>query len=316
LLPLARQVLLFLTACLMAFHCAVATARADATTIGVVYPEVREPFRSVFESIIAGIEQQAGSRVARFPLDESVEPQLINDWATRNRIDAVIALGRRSHALTRPLAQIKPVTTGAVRMSPDLDKGTGIVLNPDPKVVFAKLRQFEPKVKRIVVIYNPKKNAWLIRRAEKAAKDLKITLDARAVSDVRQSARLYRDILKRQSGTQHAVWLLNDKSVFDTKAIFPIVLQEAWNRNFLVFSNNPAHVKRGVLFAMYPDNAKMGQSLAKLALKTAKAGSKKTNTMLPLRDLLIAFNVRTAEHLGLDVDRKQRDEFDLVFPPQ
>jgi putative ABC transport system substrate-binding protein len=67
---------------------------------------------------------------------------------------------------------------------------------------------------------------------------------------------------------------------------------------------------------MYPDNAKMGQSLAKLALKTAKAGSKKTNTMLPLRDLLIAFNVRTAEHLGLDVDRKQRDEFDLVFPPQ
>ena len=35
---------------------------------------------------------------------------------------------------------------------------------------------------------------------------------------------------------------------------------------------------------------------------------------LPLRDLLISVNVRTAEHLGLEITSRQKRAFDLVFP--
>jgi len=38
--------------------------------------------------------------------------------------------------------------------------------------------------------------------------------------------------------------------------------------------------------------------------------------MHALSDLLIAFNMRTAEHLRLNVTRQQRNKFNLVFPVQ
>ncbi|WP_255210805.1 hypothetical protein [Methylogaea oryzae] len=34
----------------------------------------------------------------------------------------------------------------------------------------------------------------------------------------------------------------------------------------------------------------------------------------PLKDLLFAVNLRTAEHLGLRFDSQDRRQFDLVFP--
>lgn len=316
LLLLMRYVLKIIFVGLLAFHCTQATILAGSDSIGVVYPVIREPYRSVFESIMAGIEQHAGSRVKRFALKGSEHPQNLNQWVHKNNINTVIALGKSSHKLSRSLSNDKRIIIGAVLMSSDLDGNEGIVLNPEPKAVFAKLRQFASNIKQISVIYNPKKNAWLIHRAKQAAIDQKIVFHAYPVSDLHQAAKLYRDVLKRQSGTTNAIWLLNDRSVFDNNVILPLVLQEAWNRRFLVFSNNPVHVKRGVLFATYPNNSQMGISLAKLALEDSQNKSVKTNQMLPLRDLLVAFNLRTAEHLDLDVDRKQRDNINLVFPAQ
>ncbi|MFV2061661.1 MAG: ABC transporter substrate-binding protein, partial [Gammaproteobacteria bacterium] len=157
------------------------------------------------------------------------------------------------------------------------------------------------------------KNSWLIEQAILAAKDFNLQCNSYPVTNLHQAAKQYRDLLAQQAGTENAVWLLNDNTVFDRNALFSLVLQEAWNRNFIVFSNNPAHVKRGVLFAMFPDNQKMGSSLFNLA-NTNTLNSNKQNRMKTLEDLLIAFNTRTAEHLQLNVSRQQRSKFDLVFP--
>ncbi len=305
---------------LFVFYCCSFTVLAKSVHLGVVYPEIREPYRSVFESIISGINQQAkesnANEVQRLTLYKSTDKLILDNWINDNKIDSVIALGRRSHNLTISLMPKISVTTGAILMSKDLNKhNTGIVLNPNPELVFKQLRKLAPNVKRISVIYNPDKNAWLIEQATQVADKLNIQLDSYAVSNLHQSAQQYRDVLKLQSGTQNAVWLLNDNTVFDRNAIFPLVLQEAWNRQFLVFSNNPAHVKRGVLFAMFPNNVQMGKSLFKLVHEN-NSKSIKNNTMHALSDLLIAFNMRTAEHLRLNVTRQQRNKFNLVFPVQ
>ena len=66
--------------------------------------------------------------------------------------------------------------------------------------------------------------------------------------------------------------------------------------------------------ALYPDNVGLGRSLGTLAINRTQIGGLKTSGMLPLRDLLVAVNVRTAEHLGLDLVRRGKQEFDLMFP--
>ena len=47
----------------------------------------------------------------------------------------------------------------------------------------------------------------------------------------------------------------------------PMALEAAWKRRLVVFSSNPLHVKRGTLFALYPDHELMGSALADLAIR-------------------------------------------------
>ena len=96
-------------------------------------------------------------------------------------------------------------------------------------------------------------------------------------------------------------------------SVLPLVLQESWNRSLAVFSSSFGHVRRGVLFSLYPDNVELGKSLAGLALGILASGNHGGRGMMPLRDVRIAVNLRTAQHLGLDLSRQQQS-FDLVFP--
>jgi putative ABC transport system substrate-binding protein len=110
------------------------------------------------------------------------------------------------------------------------------------------------------------------------------------------------------------LWLLQDDSVVDEQAILPLVLQVAWDRNLAVVSNNPAHVKKGVLLSVYPNNPGLGVSLANLALKHANDKNPIIPGITPLRDLLVAMNTRTAEHIGIYRSGKRIDGVDLTFP--
>ena len=73
-------------------------------------------------------------------------------------------------------------------------------------------------------------------------------------------------------------------------------------------------MRKGALFSLYPDNVGMGRSLAALALQQMQGGPNKTASIKPLRDLLLAVNLRTAEHLGLQFSNQTQREFGLVFP--
>jgi putative ABC transport system substrate-binding protein len=124
---------------------------------------------------------------------------------------------------------------------------------------------------------------------------------------------LYRKFFKTLEAGKEAVWLLQGDAGLRERSVLYNVLKESWNNGILVFSSNPSYVSKGVLFSLYPDNRRMGSALASKLL-ARKAGEKPT--IEQTRDLLIAVNIRTAKHLGLDVSRSQRREFDVIFPRQ
>jgi putative ABC transport system substrate-binding protein len=94
-----------------------------------------------------------------------------------------------------------------------------------------------------------------------------------------------------------------------------VVLQEAWGRNLTVFSSNVAHVRRGALFSLYPNNVEVGRNLAEFALDYLSSSTPPQRNVMPLKAVQLAVNVRTAAHLGVDIAGKQAT-FDLVFPEQ
>ena len=71
-----------------------AAAAEPAAALGVLYPDIGEPYRSIFTKIIEGIEQQAKGRVASFAVGTAtIGPELATELR-RRELRVVIALGR------------------------------------------------------------------------------------------------------------------------------------------------------------------------------------------------------------------------------
>ncbi|MDX9741103.1 MAG: ABC transporter substrate binding protein [Gammaproteobacteria bacterium] len=293
-------------------------AAAAEPVVGVVYPDIREPFRSVFISIAKGIGAKLGTDPQMLPLADSQAVQDVASWARSENIEVIVALGSRGPAISDALSDAMPVIVGAVHISPDLlDKRyAGVSLNPDPLLLLERLRTFAPTVRRVTVIYHRERESWMIDRAADTARRLGLELNAIPVDRLQEAVGAYGEVLASLRSGTDALWLSQDSAVLDEQAVLPMILREAWNRKLIVFSSNPGHVRRGVLFALYPDNYAMGTRLGAMTLEFAAKGNgnPKTQGLRVLRDISVALNVRTANHIGLRYPKEVLQAIDLVFP--
>lgn len=293
------------------------TVQAETRSVAVLYPEVREPYRAVFLEIIRGMEKELGQSVTPYVLEN--EPSRLTSIIERmkeDKIDVVVSLGRAGLEAAKTLSETFPVVIGAVMVAPgqEIQGLSGISLAPDPDVLFEQLQRIAPAIKEITVVFDPTQTAWEIEHAKKVAQTRGFLLKALPAQDVQQSSTLYRQVLVEIKDNSIALWLPREGLAMTEQVLLPVVLKEAWEKNFVVFSSNLDHVRKGALFSLYPDNIGMGRSLAALALQQLRTGTPKTAGIKPLRDLLLAVNLRTAEHLGLQFSSQTRREFGLVFP--
>ena len=133
--------------------------------------------------------------------------------------------------------------------------------------------------------------------------------------DLKSAVRRYQDMLGSVNPRRDAIWLPQDSTTVDESAVLPLVLREAWSQNLVVFSSNVMHVRRGVLFSLYPDNAELGRSLAGAALSAQQSSSAPSRGIQALKQVLTAVNTRTAEHLGVDL-RISQQRIHLALPEQ
>ncbi|HEV8690011.1 MAG TPA: ABC transporter substrate binding protein [Ideonella sp.] len=290
-----------------------ALAQASGT-IAVVYPEVGEPFRSVFARIVEGIDERARERVTKLVIDAHSNSAELAEELRRRDARVVIALGRQGWTLVKPLEPSLAVIVGCVVSVPEGQaRGATIyTLAPDPALLFARLRELVPAARRVIVVYDPRQNDWLLRLAREAAKAQGLELMAQEASDLPAALRVYQAALARADARRDTLWLPQDTSTVDESAVLPLVLKEAWERSLAVFSSNVSHVRRGALFALYPDNLEIGRTLANAALRSL-SGVRAAEGVFALREVRAAVNTRTAAHLGLAPDAVA-SRFDLQFP--
>lgn len=289
---------------------------SDVDGIAVIYPDISEPYRSVFTQIIEGIEARAKGRVANFAVGPNVDVGELNNSLHRQDTKVVIALGRQGMKIASRLdSNIGVVVGGVLSPSEDGDRVLQVnSLSPDPALLFSRLKKMMPNARRVYTVYDPRQNEWLIRLAKEGAVAQGLELVTYQAQDLRSAMRAYQEIIAVVDGSQDALWLPQDSTTVEESTVLPLVLQESWTRNLAVFSSSFGHVKRGVLFSLYPNNVELGRHLAGDALGLLASGSGETPSMAPLREVLMAVNLRTAKHLGLNTNRLQ--SFDMVFPEQ
>lgn len=294
-----------------------AAAGGNIGPIAVLYPDIGEPYRSVFSKIIEGIEENTQAKVTSYAVGNNFNAEALSGELKRLDIRVVIALGRNGLRAANTLDKEIGVITGGVVSVPDADVRDGAILSlaPDPALLFARLKTLSPKTQRVFVVFEPRQNGWLIKLAKDAARNQGIELVAQEAGDLKSALGIYQSFFATADPRRDALWLPQDSSTVDESLVLPLVLQESWARNIPVFSSNVSHVRRGALFALYPNNKELGRNLANSALGLA-GGNPAVRGVLPLRDVLAAFNTRTASHLGLTLSSSQQRSFDLLFPEQ
>lgn len=292
-----------------------ATLASAPGNIAVLYPDMGEPYRSIFAKIIEGIEAQAGAPVTSYAVGANVAPAEMVANLKRQDIRVVITLGREGMRAAGALERDFGVVVGGVVSGPEGEARNYPVVSlaPDPGMLFERLKQFMPGARRVVVVYNPKQNAWLMRLARDAARRHGLELLALEASDLKGAVRIYQEQMAAADPKHDALWLPQDSTTVEESSVLPLVLETAWSRNLAVFSSSVTHVRRGALFSLYPNNTALGRQLATSALNYPKSSTLPTAGTVPLKDALLAVNVRTASHLGLQLAAPQQG-FDLVFP--
>ena len=284
----------------------------SAAALAVIYPDIPEPYRSVFMQIVDGVTEASTQKVHVIPVGSKIDASSLNAQLKRLNVKAVIALGRQGLKTAEQLDRDIAVTVGGVLSLPDAQQQSyyGISLTPDPALLFANMKGLQANVKRVWVVIDPRHNDWLIRMAKEPARALGLELLVHEVSELSEAVRVYEQLFAGADPKRDAVWLPHDPTTIDEQTILPLVLRQSWQRDIPVFSSTYVHVKKGVLFVLYPDNRAMGRSLAALAQRSADA----RKGLALLRDVSMAVNLRTASHLGLNITSEQQRSFEAVFP--
>jgi len=291
-------------------------ANADPLrVVAVLYPETDAPYRQLFAEILGGIERGLPAETVRaHALPAAPDAVALRRWLDQEAPVVVVTLGRVPTETYEHLGRKTPQVIGALDASPQTRPNVaGVGLAVDPALLFATLQQLAPAKRRVWVVFNPAYDRWLMDLARTAATARGLELESLEAGDLRESARQFLHVLKTADPTTDAIWLVADAGIIDSQTILPLVIEKSWQRRLPVFSNSFAHVKRGVLFALYPDNISLGRRLAELSLQALRTPDARAGVEV-LRAVKRALNLKVVGHLELDVPPDIERQFDLVLP--
>lgn len=274
----------------------------------VIYPESRPAYQSIYDTIIQGMQNNTQTTLTITSFNNTTSSSDIEQLITTTNASAVIALRQAGKLFAQQLNLDIPLITGAHVLC-EAGKAS-VSLAADPFILFTRLKHLKPDVKTVYVVHNKQNTQWLIQDAVITANKLNLNLKVFVADDIKKTSSLVTKVIDQAQENTSAIWLPLDP-VLPVKILLPELLRAAWNKNLVIFSNNPVDVRKGVLFAMYPDYEKMGTQLLDLAL--ARISGLKPSRPEPSRHLNSAVNSRTAMHLGIRTDLN-KSNFNLIFP--
>lgn len=303
---IARRILLG-AACAVTLL-ASASSASLASGLVILYPEVRHPYARIYEDIIDGINETYPNTATAIIISPEEPADKIEKEILLQKPDVLVTLGERGAMIAEKIAPKTPILVGAVTRQ-DIRR-SGISMIPDPRIVIDKLLVLAPGSRKIHVVTNAAHKSYQIALADKYATSKQVSLVVHDAITVQAAATAYKRLLD-DIGDGETIWLMPDSVLNDT-TLLSLILKTAWVKRIAVFSSNPTHVKRGALFAVYPNNKMLGRSLGELAVKQ-ETGMTIPQEITPLRDLHTIVNGRTSRHLGVTISRDMLSQFDNIL---
>ncbi|WP_157447318.1 ABC transporter substrate binding protein [Catenovulum agarivorans] len=282
---------------------------ATAANIVVAYPEVKEPYKAVFELIVQGIQENASETVTPLEFKQGIGSESILSELLKLNADAAIMLGGYGFKYAHDIVKHMPVMVGGYPIKPN--GFGGVSMTNDPEIVFAELDRLAPHIQRVYMVYS-QSTEWIIPRTQAAANKHGVELVATRADDIKAAMTYYDRLFKRIDPKKDSIWLTLDTVTANDQVVLPYLLEASWMRKFVLFSSKPTHAKRGALFSLFPDNYQLGKRLISMAENTLN------NNLIykvePMDKFQVAVNLRAAAHLGVQYDESIKQDMHIIVP--
>lgn len=278
----------------------------------IFQPENSSSNKSIFFQISEQLQQSKTIKGIPYSIGTKSSIKSAKSWISKNNIKYIITLGSPSLSFAKAVASGMDVQIIAGGITNIPTGNSGVSLTASPTAFFKLLKVYSPQVRKVSLVFSEEKNGWWIDEAKKQAKRNKISLKLYPIKSIKEGVQSYKKIVDSAKSSTEAIWIpLVD--LVPNKIIMSIVLKTAWVKEIVIFSNNPAHVKKGALFSLYPDNKNLANQLIKVVTRLKKQDK---NIIAPTIEVKTAVNVRTARHLGLKLSSAELLNFDRIYPRQ
>lgn len=203
-----------------------------------------------------------------------------------------------------------PIVAALVSNLDELRTGnaTGVDLDFSPETHFYWLQRLVPGAKTVGVIFNPKKSANRIEAATQAARSLGLTLIAKQV----ETSQTLTDALNDLANDVQVLWTITDSTLFSPQTAEAVLLFSFRNR-IPVVGLSTAWVKAGALYALDRDYLDLGTQCGEMAGKILHGVKANSLPPTPPRKVVYTVNLKTANHLKLDIAQPLVDGAQQVF---
>jgi putative tryptophan/tyrosine transport system substrate-binding protein len=139
---------------------------------------------------------------------------------------------------------------------------TGVSMTISPEKQLAAIRKVLPSARRIGLLYDPKKSALFVKKAQAASKGFKIDLLAKEVGD----SRFVPTALTSMKGAIDAFWMIPDTTVVTPDTVELLMLFSLENK-IPVCTFSTKYLEVGALMSLDINAFEMGRQAGELAVK-------------------------------------------------
>lgn len=254
----------------------------------------------IYNDAVIGFRSNCGGEILEYDMDEDFDRgEKMAEEINGKGVDAVFVLGTRAAITARKHIDGGLPVVFALVLDPEKSdikapNITGVKLEIPIRTQLETLQAIVPSVKKIGVMYNPKRSQEVVLEAAEVARSLGIQIIASRIERKEDAVRA----LSVFAGGIDAFWLIADPTVANAE-VFPQLLQFTINNRTPFFAFSEAFVRARALFSLSPDYAGIGKQSCGL-VQEIRAG--KPAAQIPWQDpkgLSLSVNMKTAQQLGL-----------------
>lgn len=271
-----------------------------------VYNEVLEGFKSV----------SRGSIISEYDMEGDLQrgKKFLARLRSGPKPDLILAIG--IWALQVVVEEVRDIpVVFAMVLNPTTVIGqethniTGASMNVPIEQQIALLKKVSPQVRRIGVIYDPSKTGFLVKQAERIAREQGVRLVAKAIASSKDAFAA----LDAMQGEIDALWILPDLTVLAPESVQYMLLFSFRNKiPLLGLSEN--QVRMGALLGLsFESGLDIGGQAGELANEILSGKSAEEIPFTTARKARLTVNLKTASKLGLQIPKEILDRANVVI---